>query len=642
MAAPVALAVPTAALPPGADVYLPVDPRRAMNRVAVGAGATYTLTIPGVPAGATAVELNVTATGATRSTYVSACAAGTALATCKASSALNPAPGLNTPAAVLVALGGSAGNQVTFYNNVGSVQLIADVQGFYVPAGTAGGSVFVPLSPTRALNAQGIGANSSYTLTLSSVPAGATAVALNLTGTRATQTTYISACPTGLALATCKTASVLNPTPGLDLPNLAVVKLGGTAGNQVTLYNNAGSVAMIADVQGYFVNQTASPAGGSYLEPVAPQRVLAFQPMGRGTTYTLTLPNVPAGATAVALNVTSTGSAGTSYVSTCPAGTTVAVCTRASTLNPRYGTDTANNVLLKLGGASRNQVTLYNNAASTYLMADLQGYFIGDGTVAPAPVVPAFPNASTTGVPDGTPLTVHNGDLVVTTSGAVVENMDIRGFVKVSAANVTIRNTVVRGRTPGGSVGLVTVSGAYSSATIVDSTLVASTASPYVDGVRGANFTLTRVEIANVIDQVHIYGGNVQIEDSWLHDNAHFVNDPNWGGGPSHDDNIQIQSGSNISITGSSISGSNGAGIMLTQDAGAVSDLRIAGNLLDGGACTVNVKTMASAPQNVALADNTFGRNATYWGCGIKVANSIPLDLQRNYFTDGATVGRTP
>ena len=247
------------------------------------------------------------------------------------------------------------------------------------------------------------------------------------------------------------------------------------------------------------------------------------------------------------------------------------------------------------------------------------------------------------GVPPGTVLTVHNGDLTITTPGTVVTGMDVRGFIFVKAANVTIRNSVVRGRASSTPVALVNVIVAGSSAQIVDSSLVATTASPNVDGVRGSNFSLTRVEIANVIDHVHVYGvGNVLIENSWLHSNTHYVNDPNWNGGPTHDDNIQIQSGSNITITGSTLVGSHNAAIMLTQDAGAVSDVTLSHNWLDEGACTVNIKSTATPPQRVTLRDNTFGRNSVYWNCGIKVATTIPLTLTRNYFTDGAVVGRTP
>jgi len=263
---------------------------------------------------------------------------------------------------------------------------------------------------------------------------------------------------------------------------------------------------------------------------------------------------------------------------------------------------------------------------------------------APAPTVaPARPGPTNTGVPAGTVLTRFDGNLVITTPNAVVNGLDIRGFVDVRAPGVIIRNSIIRGQATTTSRGLVTVSSPSYGLTIEDSELAPTTPSPYVDGLRGMNIIARRLNIYGVIDQVHVYGtGNVSLTGSWLHSNAHFSNDPTWGGGPSHDDNVQIQSGTGITLTGNTLTDSHGAAIMLTQDAGAVSDVRIAGNWLDGGACTVNIKTTATPPTRVGLTDNAFGRNAQYRSCGIKVATTIPLDLQRNLYIDGITVTRTP
>ena len=86
---------------------------------------------------------------------------------------------------------------------------------------------------------------------------------------------------------------------------------------------------------------------------------------------------------------------------------------------------------------------------------------------------------------------------------------------------------------------LLRVQGDGYSVTVEDSTLKASTRTPDQDGVKGWNFTLRRVDISDVVDPVHIHGDNVLVENSRLHDNAHFLEDPNWGGTPSHSDSIQ-------------------------------------------------------------------------------------------------------
>ena len=57
---------------------------------------------------------------------------------------------------------------------------------------------------------------------------------LNITSTGSDTPSFITAWPTD---APQPTASSLNTEPGLDTPNLAIVKLGG--GGRVSFYNNA-------------------------------------------------------------------------------------------------------------------------------------------------------------------------------------------------------------------------------------------------------------------------------------------------------------------------------------------------------------------------------------------------------------------
>jgi hypothetical protein len=63
----------------------------------------------------------------------------------------------------------------------------------------------------------------------------------------------------------------------------------------------------------------------------------------------------------------------------------------------------------------------------------------------PAPVGKGFPTASNTGVPAGWVPAQTVAQLVVTTPGAVVENVRVNGEVLVRAANVTLRNIEVIG-----------------------------------------------------------------------------------------------------------------------------------------------------------------------------------------------------
>lgn len=244
--------------------------------------------------------------------------------------------------------------------------------------------------------------------------------------------------------------------------------------------------------------------------------------------------------------------------------------------------------------------------------------------------------AGSVGVPSGKKLKVHHGDLTITKPGAVIDGLDVRGFVQVKAPGVTIKNTLVRGRATSRIAYLVQLSDAARGTTIVDSELRAAHASPYVMGVVGSNFTLERVDISRVIDQVAITGDNVTITDSWLHGNLYYKNDPNHGGKESHDDNIQIQAGNNIRIVGNRLESSRSAALMITQGSGKVRNVTFAGNRVNGGSCSVNISEYGRGPvAGLSFKDNTFGTGTRHAYCAIIKPSSTPIAQSGNSFTDG-------
>ncbi|MCR8670998.1 hypothetical protein [Agrococcus sp. HG114] len=227
-----------------------------------------------------------------------------------------------------------------------------------------------------------------------------------------------------------------------------------------------------------------------------------------------------------------------------------------------------------------------------------------------------MPGPDNTGVPSGTALRVHNGDLTITRAGTVIDGLDIRGCVDVRAKDVTIRNSIIRGNAgyACSQVALVRSASDAASLNIYDSEIAPTYRAYNVDGLRGWNITANRLDIHHVIDPAHFWGsGNVRLTNSWLHDNLHYENDPGWGGKPSHDDGIQIQGGSGYWIIGNRIEGSHNAAIMITQDQGTVANVMIRDNFLDHGACTVNLAQKSrGAFQNIDIRDNLFGANSVY------------------------------
>ena len=60
------------------------------------------------------------------------------------------------------------------------------------------------------------------------------------------------------------------------------------------------------------------------------------------------------------------------------------------------------------------------------------------------PALFGMPDATTTGVPAGTTLTAYTGPMTITTPGTVIEGKIINGTLRVTAANVTIKNCVIQ------------------------------------------------------------------------------------------------------------------------------------------------------------------------------------------------------
>jgi hypothetical protein len=248
------------------------------------------------------------------------------------------------------------------------------------------------------------------------------------------------------------------------------------------------------------------------------------------------------------------------------------------------------------------------------------------------------PDATNTGVPPGTALTVHNGDLVITTNGTIIDGRDIRGFVTVRASNVTIRRSIIRGGVATQNRKVV----AFESGTgnvIEDSELTVANPSAWIDNLGGSNFTARRLNIHGGVDGIKA-GSNTVIERCYIHDMTSFASDPNQGGRASHNDAIQILSGGNIQVQDNNLvmPRTQNAAIQVTQDFGAVSSLFIRRNWADGGGCTFNFSHKGGTSLTVSATDNRFGRNS-YYNCPILKSTGTTGTFTGNVWDDtGATV----
>jgi hypothetical protein len=225
------------------------------------------------------------------------------------------------------------------------------------------------------------------------------------------------------------------------------------------------------------------------------------------------------------------------------------------------------------------------------------------------------PTAANTGVPVGTNLTVHEGDLKITVPGTVIDGYDIRGVVFVTAPDVTIRNSIVRGRAVTVNTGLINALSPAVKNLYIDSVeLAPTTPSVFLTGLYGHDLTIRRSNIHHVVDGIHLVGDNVRVYRNWVHDLSYFAVDPAQRNGPTHNDDVQIQKGANIWIKDNVLTGANNAAIQVTQDQGPVTSLGIENNLISGGGCSVNVAEKGKgAITRLLLTDNTFG--ASTYNC---------------------------
>lgn len=205
-----------------------------------------------VPSGAVAAVLNVTVTNTTTGGYLTVWPQGL---TQPLASNLNWTAGATVANRVVVPL--SSNGEVTIFNSAGSADVIVDVGGYFA---SSGGLMFTPSSPTRicdtrAGNAtecagQTLGASKTLQVAaggIDGIPANAAALVANVTVADTSTGGYLTVWPQGAAQ---PTSSDVNWAPGQVVPNLVVVKLGGTGG--LSIFNSHGSTDVIVDVAGWY------------------------------------------------------------------------------------------------------------------------------------------------------------------------------------------------------------------------------------------------------------------------------------------------------------------------------------------------------------------------------------------------------
>jgi hypothetical protein len=252
------------------------------------------------------------------------------------------------------------------------------------------------------------------------------------------------------------------------------------------------------------------------------------------------------------------------------------------------------------------------------------------------PTTGVVPGEGNTGVPAGTTVTQHRGDLVITRAGATYDKLDIHGFVDVQAANVKITNSIIRGGVATSYRGVInSTSSAAKNFVLEDSEIIPEHPDVKLDGIIGGNYTLRRVEIDGGVDTAKAFKDNVSIQSSWLHGTQYFLHDANQSGGPTHNDGVQVLGGTNISLTGNLIEGANNAALMVSQTTAPTVGLVIKNNWLRDGGCTVNIvpKNLSSIGP-ITMTGNVFGGTTRVAGCAVARTASTTLLASNNIDAD--------
>ena len=367
----------------GGSQFTPVAPTRLLDTRSGAKPAANSTTdlmvagMAGVPANATAIVLNTTATKATAAGYITVFPTGEMR---PVASNLNLMMGQTQANLVTVKIG--TGGSVSMYTEKGA-HMIVDVLGYYAPAtGTAGR--FTPLTPARLIDTRDttkVAAGGSVDVPVlgqGGVPAsGVSAVVVTVVATNATAPGFVTVHASGT---TRPATSNLNPARvNGKASNLAVVPVG--MDGAITVFSEAGS-HIVVDVVGWYGDASAKGGYSGLFVAVSPSRVLDTRsgvgaPAGAvavGGSLDVTLAGVggiPAfGASSAVVNVTAVRATQAGFVTVYPTGQSL---TEVSSLNiDMAGQTTPGLVSAKLGTGGK--VTVFHDAGG-HLLADVAGWF---------------------------------------------------------------------------------------------------------------------------------------------------------------------------------------------------------------------------------------------------------------------------
>jgi beta-lactam-binding protein with PASTA domain len=389
----------------------------------------------GVPADATAVVLNVTATAPAAAGYLTVYPCGTPPPT---ASNVNYRPGESVPNLVVVKIGDGGSVCIATF---AQTHVVVDLSGYH----ELGGSSFVPLFPARLRDTRTTtqvhpGGVVAVPVVGVAAPLGAVGAVFNVTVTNPQDSGFVTAyaCDETRPL-----ASNLNYVTGQTVANLAMLGLGKSG--SLCLFSSA-ATDVVVDITGYFV---PNGNGGGFIG-ITPTRVLDTRSgthVNANETRTVPLTGLAAGAAGVVANVTATNTAAPGYLTAFPCGQNPP---NASNVNYRAG-DTVPN-LVAIGVGQNNAICVFSFAAADVIV-DLAGFY-GPPTCQPTNTVGMDQTtAQSTLTGEGCSVTVTTSNVAPFDGKTVVAQNPTSGSYP-QGSNVTITVAIGPSCEPTNTVGM--------------------------------------------------------------------------------------------------------------------------------------------------------------------------------------------
>lgn len=212
------------------------------------------------------------------------------------------------------------------------------------------------------------------------------------------------------------------------------------------------------------------------------------------------------------------------------------------------------------------------------------------GIVAAAAEGDGFPDASNTGVPVGSVLTPHSGDLFSSANDQVIELLDHSGSITVTHDRVTVRKCRVNG--PGGAGNFVVVYLLGCDDCVVEDCTI-------TNGVGGGKAvlietatgcTVQRCDLSVAEDGVYLGGSGHIIRDNYIHDLLDYPGRPE----PAHSDGIQSDSTDTL-IEHNAVRAKTHPDMSSGITNGPCSNMTITNNLFQGGAYILRIEIAGSS-----------------------------------------------